>query len=437
MFKKVGFLTFCLFVMLSTHLCAGWPEDGWEGVPSLRFIHKGHPISFDQLHQLLATEEEKAARILPSNTPTNIVLASISLLGGGEIPSLHTYYLQSSESKWLVFESGWDSSFSSNPVHEEAQKLMKTYAPKLQKGDSLTLLDKEQLVQSCIKVAQSQRYFEEQITPNFYFFDQEFIPIESILARIERVFFESEPNSSDVSHAVHRDLIKNRAAFDRVASDLQTAKLEAAKSISMMSQEINLCSGINLDFIKDLDRSVKYAHNQISVREKEMSSLGSKVISTYWHSEQKFLKYIEDEMPHILADMFKESLPFKPEAVFINVHSRHDICPVCSHTFVRSYTRPEGVLSVFRDALCKRLEIDSQAIPLYMTSSFREKREKTKYAVREDRPEILEDSVAKLYPAFPTLYIPLSSHEHSQSPVSSSSSNSSLSSSSSSSTGSR
>jgi len=134
-------------------------------------------------------------------------------------------------------------------------------------------------------------------------------------------------------------------------------------------------------------------------------------------------------MPSILADILKEPLPFTPEAIVINVHSRHDICPVCSHTFVHSYTRPEGVLNVFRTALCERLAIDSQSLPLYLTSSFREK---TKYSVRGDRPETLEDSLTKLYPAFPTLYIPHSSHEHPQSPASSSLSNSS-----SSSTGSR
>jgi hypothetical protein len=421
MFKRVGFLPFYLFVVLSTHLYAGWPEDGWEGVSSLCIIHKGQIVNVDELHQHLATEEEKVARILPSNTPTNIVLASFSFLGG-EVPSLHTYHLKSHDGKWLVFESGWTSSFIPSPVYAQTQRLIKPYAPKLQKED-LTLTDKEQLIQSCIKVAQSQCYFEEQITPNFYFFDQEPIPVESIFTRIERIFF-CESNPSEVSHTVHKDLIKNRTAFNRVASELQTTKREAAQSISMMSQEIDLLSGINLDFIKDLGCSIKSAHDQISAREKELSSIGSKVISTYWHSEQKFLKYIEDEMPNILVDMLKEPLPFAPEAIVINVHSRHDICPVCSHTFVHSM-RPEGILSAFKVALCERLAIDSQTFPLYMTSSFREKRDKTKYAVREDLSGILEDSITTIAPAFPTLYIPLSSHAHSPSPSSSSSSSSS------------
>ena len=218
---------------------------------------------------------------------------------------------------------------------------------------------------------------------------------------------------------------KDRTAFNRLASILQEIKVEAGQNISELSQKIDPSLGINLRFIKEVTDLAKSAHDQISRQEKELSSIGSKVISTYWHSEQKFLKYIEDKMPNILADMFKEPLPFVPEAIVINVHSRHDICPVCSHTFVRSYTRPEGVLSAFRVALCEKLAINSQTLPLYMTSSFREKREKTKYAVRDDQSEILVDSITTIAPAFPTLYILLSSHAHSPSPSSSSSSSSS------------
>lgn len=416
MFGKVIFLSFYLTVLFNPYAYAGWPEDGWEGVPSLHVVHKGQTVNFDQLHQLLATEEEKVARALPPNDSTNIVLASISFLGG-EVPSLHTYHLKNQEDKWLVFESGWASSFISNPVYDQAQKLMKPYAAKLQKED-LTALDKEKLVQDCIKVAEGQRYFEEHIRPSFHFFHHEPIPVAHILERVESIF--SQTDSREVGYPVYRDLRKNRIAFDRVASELQITKFEAAQSIRDLSQEIDLSSGVDLTFIKEMGQSVKTAHDQLSTQEKEMSKIGSKVISTYWHSEQKLLKHIKDAMPSILESLNQDHLPFKPEAVFINVHSRHDICPVCSHTFVRSYTRPEGVLSTFRAALCERLAIDSQSLPLYLTSSFREKREKTKYAVREDRPGTLEDSITTIAPAFSTLYIPLLSHENSQSPISSS-----------------
>ncbi|MBY0501353.1 MAG: hypothetical protein K2P93_05060 [Alphaproteobacteria bacterium] len=399
MFVKKFFLILSVIFLFNSLVYAGWPEDGWEGVSSLRVVHRETAINFDELHRLLATEEEKVARLLPPNNTTNIVLASISFLGG-EVPSLHTYHLQSPEVKWLVFESGWTSSFVS-PVHEEAQKLMRPYGPKLQKEDGLTLLEKDQLVRDCIKVAQSQQYFEDNIKPYFHFFDQDGALVEEILERIYRAFSQVSPK--EPGYGIYEELLKNRAAFRRVLSTLQAGQLEAGKSISDLSAKIDLSAGVNLDFIKELANMAKTFQEQISRREKELSNIGSKVISTYWHSEQKFLKFIEDAIPNILDHSLKD-LPFKPEAVFINIHSRHDICSVCSHTLVRSYTQPEGTLSILRNALRERLKIELQDLPLYLTSSFREKRDKTIYNIKSEQL----DSLERIYPAFPTLYIPLS-----------------------------
>ena len=188
MFGKMISFIFYLTILCGTHGYAGWPEDGWEGVHSLNIGYKGKTIDFDGLHQLLAAEEEKVARLLPSNNSTNIVLASISFLGG-EGASLQTYYLQSPDNKWLVFESGWDSSFISNPIYDEAQRLMRPYAAKLQKEEGLPLPEKQQLVQDCIKVAHGQCYFEEQIRPHFHFFDHEPNTCRSYYGKSRKSFF--------------------------------------------------------------------------------------------------------------------------------------------------------------------------------------------------------------------------------------------------------
>ena len=399
MLVKKFFLIFSIIFLFNSLVYAGWPEDGWEGVSSLRVVHRGTAINFDELHRLLATEEEKVARFLPPNNTTNIVLASISFLGG-EVPSLHTYHLQTPEVKWLVFESGWTSSFVS-PVHEEAQKLMRPYGPKLQKEDGLTLPEKDQLVRDCIKVAQSQQYFEDNIKPYFHFFDQDEALVEEILERVYRAFSQVSPK--EPGYSIYEELLKNRAAFKRVLSALQAGQLEAGKSISDLSAKIDLSVGVNLDFIKELANIVKTFQEQISRREKELSNIGSKVIATYWHSEQKFLKFIEGAIESILDNSLKD-LPFKPEAIFINIHSRHDICSVCSHTLVRSYTQPEGTFTLLRNAFCEKLKVELQDLPLYVTSSFREKREKTVYNVRVEQP----DSMEEVYPAFPTVHIPIS-----------------------------
>ncbi|MBY0500469.1 MAG: hypothetical protein K2P93_00510 [Alphaproteobacteria bacterium] len=202
---------------------------------------------------------------------------------------------------------------------------------------------------------------------------------------------------------VHQDLITNRKAFNRVRTILRTTQLEAAQSISALSSKIDLSVEINLEFIKELAANAKSIQEKLSKNEKELSNIGCKVIATYWHSEQKFLKFIEDEMQRIVGNI-REALPFKPEAVFINILSRHDICSVCSHTLVRSYTQSEGTLSMLRNALFERLKVEPQDFPLYITSSFREKRDKTIYNIKSEQL----DSLERIYPAFPTLYIPLS-----------------------------
>ena len=401
MVSKKFFLIFSLIVLLNTLVHAGWPEDGWEGVSGIRVLHKEAPITFDGIHQLLAAEEEKVARILPPSNTTNIVLASVSFVGG-DVPSLYTYYLRDPNTKWLVFESGWASSFTSNPVHEEAQKLMRPYGPKLQKEEGLTLPEKDQLVRDCIKVAQSQQYFEESVSPHFHFFDQELVPVEYILERVNRVFSQIDPK--EPGYGIYEELTKNRTAFNRVVSVLQAIQLEAGKSISDLSAKIDPSTGVNSEFIREVASMTKTFQEQISRREKELSNIGSKVIATYWHSEQKLVKFIEDSTPNILEDLLKRPLPFKPEAIFINIHSRHDICSVCSHTLVRSYTQPEGAFNTLRNALCEKLQIAAQDLPLYITSSFREKREKTIYKIRAEELGSLEE----IYPAFPTLYIPVS-----------------------------
>jgi len=284
MFKKAAFLTFCFSVVLNTHLHAGWPEDGWEGVHSLRVVHKGQTVNFDELHQHLATEEEKITRVLSPNDPKNIVLASISFLGG-EVPSLHTYPLKSHDDKWLVFESGWASSFIPHPVYDQAQRLIKPYAAKLQNED-LTLVDKEQLVDDCNKVAEGQRYFEDQVRPRFHFFDQNPLPIEYILERVAGVFAEVDP--SEGSYAVFKELEKDRNAVSYVKSILQTTQLEAAQRISALSQKIDFLSGVSLELIKELAAITKSIQEKLFKQERELLNIGSKVISTYWHSEQNF-----------------------------------------------------------------------------------------------------------------------------------------------------
>lgn len=399
------FFLFLSLAFLITKGYAGWPEDGWEGVSSLNISHKGQIIDFDNIHQLLSKEEENVARALPSDNKTNIVLASISFLGGGDTPSLYTYHLKN-QGKQIVFESGLTSSFTHSPVYEEAQRLLRPYASKLQKEDGLSFSEKETLVRDCFLVCDHQRYFVEQVAPKFHFFHQESIPIDFILRRVERVFSGiSEINELTPSLPIYTEFTKDKAAFNRISIALQANKVEAGQNIIALSDQVKQNPEVSLDFIREAASSLKADGEKVSKREIELNKVGSKVISTYWHSEPKLLSFIEENNQMIAEDIM-QNLPFIPESIFINMHSRHDICSVCGHSLVCSYTHPNGILNIFKNAFCEKLKIDPQTFPLYVTSSFREERTKSRFKLTKSLHNL--ESLHSIFPAFPTLYVPSS-----------------------------
>lgn len=287
---------------------------------------------------------------------------------------------------------------------------MKPYASKLQKEEGLSSTEKQNLVKDCVKVANSEKYFEGSIKPFFHFFDNAPLPIEQTLLRIESAF--SRLNPKDPGYNVYEEVLKDHNAFKRVETTLKDTKKVAGQDIKRLSDKIDIASGVSLEFIKELASMTKTTQEKIAKQERELSNIGSKVISTYWHSEQKLLHYIEVSTASILDELFKKTLEFKPGAILINIHSRHDICSVCSHTIALSYTQPGGVLYNFKAALCKRLQItDSKTFPLYITSSFREERTKLKYKIEQEALGDLElFEKERFYPAFPTLYVPITHH---------------------------
>lgn len=392
MVSRAVALFFVLFFSIASSGHAGWPEDGCEGVPSLSIAHP----KFDELHQLLAQEEEKVTRLLAAQDTTNIVLASLSFVK--EDGNLHTCHFKTTEGKWLVFESGWKSSFLPNPIHDEAQRLMRPYASALQREDGLPRIEREKLVHDCTLIARHQRYFEEEICPNFHFFEEESLPAGQVLERAGQVFAAMMP--TDPARLVGEELIKNRDAFRRVSSGLQTTRLEAGANIRALSAHIDPFLGVTQEILKDLGSTVKASQEKIAKQERELAVIGSKVVATYWHSEQKFLKFIEELSGEQLDALLGGGLSFSPKGIFLNFHSRHDICPVCSHAIVRSYSQPHGILRNFCRALCGKLGVD---LPLFVTSSFREKRARSTFSLRPDQPERLTD----LGLAFPSLHLPI------------------------------
>jgi len=155
--------------------------------------------------------------------------------------------------------------------------------------------------------------------------------------------------------------------------------------------------------LQDIEERARISKGDITKLEKDISSIGAKIIADYWHSEAKFLKFIEGNKSAILEDLAQNPSVMEAEALFLTLHSRHDICHVCSHAFVQSYTQQDGILKKFKEDFCKRFKIPKD-IPFYITTSFSEKRTTVHYKPTGEKIENLE-GLEKIYPAFPTLKI--------------------------------
>ena len=424
-FLKVQVLIF--FIIFNVSSYAGWPEDGWVAVSSLSITHKRTALDIDSVHKQLAQEEERLARALPSSEATNIVLVSFSFIEGGETPSLHTFALQNSEGQRLVFESGWESSFIPDPTLEKANKLMRSYAPKLQRQEGLLLTEKQELVRDCIRITGDQKYFEEEIRPQFCFFAPERISIAQILARIERLFSGIKPG--DAGYPIYEAFLKDYKAFERIQTTLDAIKREEAQGIKSLCDEINLDSGVSLAFAKSLAARTKTAQEKLAKQERELFNFSNSVNVTYWHSEQRLLHHLAERGEEISRSLI-DQLDAPPEAVFLCFHSRFRVCPVCGHSIVRSFSlgaqsfgassaasaaaspsssaSPDtGIHRPLVEAICRKFGIDPLTpVPFFVTSSFREEREKESDLSKE-KPMPIRDfnGLREKFPAFPMCHI--------------------------------
>ena len=152
------FFVFQLLIFIhSAH--GGWPEDGWFATSDLNFSHRGVSLKFNDLHHDLATQERDLSRMLPQGNTTNIVLAEISLLVGGE---LKTYPIMGPNKHLCVFESGWESSFRDDPTLDLAESSVNKHAPPQRKGE-LTPDAKLALVNDFEDIVRLRRHFQDHI----------------------------------------------------------------------------------------------------------------------------------------------------------------------------------------------------------------------------------------------------------------------------------
>jgi len=229
-------------------------------------------------------------------------------------------------------------------------------------------------------------------------FQESHPPIRDILAQSEATF--AGVREGTPGYAVLQDLRKDKEAFERESvkldntnSDAHTALEQAGKKMKKETVQENL---------KEIEEITKAHKGHIARQSKTVDNISSKVVATYWHSEQRFLHYIRLQAASILEKITQGKE--RPYAVVINLHSRFDICPVCSHSLVRSCAMSSGALFEFKKALCAKFEMED--VPFFLLASFREKREKSQYTIGTSIPQSLEE-LTKFPGVFPLMQIPL------------------------------
>ena len=197
-----------------------------------------------------------------------------------------------------------------------------------------------------------------------------------------------------------QELIINKGAYERESAKLEQTNSDAHAALEQSTRKLK--QETILENLKEIEEIARSHKGFISKQSKTVDNIGSKVIATYWHSEQRFLHYIRMHTTPLLEGILKDKE--RPDAVVLNLHSRFDICPVCSHSLVRSCSASTGALFAFKKAICAKFGMED--VPFFLLASFREKREKSPYTIGSSNPHSLEE-LAKLPLTFPLMQIPL------------------------------
>lgn len=401
MFLRIFYYAFFTLTLVSFKVNAGWPEDGWIGV-------KAHsvPAAINQAHKQLAQDEECISKTLPSSN-INLVLANLSF--HGQSPEEYKeVLLEGSLGKTVMFESGWMTTLNENPVPQVVQRLVRPYAAQLQKAEGLDAAQQQELASSVCGISEIMRLYQMEIFPRFESYESS-VTVSEILNRA-RTGLAGADDSSFPDFPLFQSLKRDGQVYKTKTEEIERERAATLVTIDKLNQKLQSTQSL-LDtesLLKDLEKETRRAKEELAKRKRELETVGSKVIATYWHSEQKFLKFLEDSMEAILSQVTFQNLGFSPKAIVLQLHSRFDICSFCSHVLARALTQPDGVLEHFRQTIVSRLELNFET-PLYLTASFREERNHAQgnFTVGHDSYNGFEDlDQMKQKPAFPLMHIP-------------------------------
>lgn len=407
--KSFLFIIVCQFIVLVHTAFAGWPEDGWYVTSDLDFSHRGVALRLTDVHRELASRERNLARVLPSGNTTNIVLATLGIVVEGKVK---LYPILGPNNLSYVFESGWESAFQNNPILNLVESSVNRHVPS-QKKDELSSESKLALMNDFENIIRFRSLFQSQIQHCYDFAIGVTMPVDDIIQHGERVLSRLSPEAP-----IRSDFGKRKRVYKEVETLLKETKKKSRAELVKLSQDLDPELLEDKDF-GAIESAVKDYRKDLFKAKKAVTDVGAGIIATYWHSEQRLLHHLSKQAAHILRPIL-ESLSTSPEALILCLHSRFDICKVCSYSLAHSCVLPEdhsssastahseeGILSQLKRVVSEHFGPSSANFPLFITSSFREERKGFDFN-KEAKVELRDSSdLLQRSPAFPMCHIPL------------------------------
>jgi len=411
---KKNFLFYVIFQFLifSHTAFGGWPEDGWFATADLDFSHRGVSLKLTNIHRDLATQERNLSRVLPAGNTTNIVLATLGVVVEGE---LKLYPILSLNDYPYVFESGWKSAFQNNPFLDVVQSSVNRHVSLPKKGEQARELSSAAsfaLMDDFENIIKLRHIFESKIRPFYDFGIGTAMPIDDVIQHGERIIARLN-NESPIRTEFERD----RHAYVDAKDFLKETKKKSRAELVQLSQELDP-DALEDEDLNTIESSVKNHRKNLHKAKTAISEVGARIIASFWHSEQRLLHYLSKQAGHILR-LVLESMSTPPEALILCLHSRFDICKVCSHSLAHSCftleeqsstsstSTPEaGILFELKRVMSDHFNLTPADFPLFITSSFREGRKDFEFD-QEVKVELRDSAdLLQKFPAFPMCHIP-------------------------------
>ncbi len=119
------------------------------------------------------------------------------------------------------------------------------------------------------------------------------------------------------------------------------------------------------EFLVNLGQACQSSAKDMRKANDDIQKISTSFFHSYWHSEQKLLHFLMTDFDRIMQPIIEQLQQNKPIAIFLNLHSKYDICPTCSKTLV--------IFSALQD-FGQRLQERFSTKQFKIFTSFREER---------------------------------------------------------------